>query len=75
MVGEEVEAKTAKRSSSCTNGLLWLTRYTAHPASSPFLFLFLMCWFLYYRIMPIVTKWQELEEKMENIFLCFPSTE
>lgn len=26
MVGEEVEAKTAKRSSSCTNGLLWLTR-------------------------------------------------
>lgn len=26
MVGEEVEAKTAKGSSSCTNGLLWLTR-------------------------------------------------
>nr|GMD17207.1 glycolipid transfer protein 1 [Ipomoea batatas] len=27
MVQEEVEAKTAKGSSSCTNGLLWLTRY------------------------------------------------
>ncbi|KAL2540660.1 Glycolipid transfer protein 1 [Abeliophyllum distichum] len=26
MVHEEVEAKTAKGSSSCTNGLLWLTR-------------------------------------------------
>uniref|UniRef100_A0A1D1Z5L8 Pleckstrin y domain-containing family A member 8 n=1 Tax=Anthurium amnicola TaxID=1678845 RepID=A0A1D1Z5L8_9ARAE len=26
MVQEEVEAKTAKGSSSCTNGLLWLTR-------------------------------------------------
>ncbi|KAL9408366.1 hypothetical protein AB3S75_046847 [Citrus x aurantiifolia] len=26
VVGEEVEAKTAKGSSSCTNGLLWLTR-------------------------------------------------
>ncbi|KAF5752403.1 pleckstrin y domain-containing family A member 8-like [Tripterygium wilfordii] len=26
MVKEEVEAKTAKSSSSCTNGLLWLTR-------------------------------------------------
>ncbi|CAK9149990.1 unnamed protein product [Ilex paraguariensis] len=26
MVQEEVEAKTAKASSSCTNGLLWLTR-------------------------------------------------
>ncbi|ERN18814.1 hypothetical protein AMTR_s00067p00099770 [Amborella trichopoda] len=26
MIKEEVEAKTAKSSSSCTNGLLWLTR-------------------------------------------------
>lgn len=26
MVQEEIEAKTAKGSSSCTNGLLWLTR-------------------------------------------------
>jgi len=26
MVQEEVDAKTAKGSSSCTNGLLWLTR-------------------------------------------------
>ncbi|KAK1266898.1 hypothetical protein QJS04_geneDACA015269 [Acorus gramineus] len=26
MVREEIEAKTAKASSSCTNGLLWLTR-------------------------------------------------
>ena len=27
MVQEEVQNKTAKGSSSCTNGLLWLTRY------------------------------------------------
>uniref|UniRef100_A0A453P403 Glycolipid transfer protein domain-containing protein n=1 Tax=Aegilops tauschii subsp. strangulata TaxID=200361 RepID=A0A453P403_AEGTS len=27
MVQEEVEKKTAKGSSSCTNGLLWLTRF------------------------------------------------
>lgn len=34
MVKEEVDCKTAKDSSSCTNGLLWLTRYIISPINN-----------------------------------------
>ncbi|KAG1353953.1 Glycolipid transfer protein 1 [Cocos nucifera] len=35
MVQVEVESKTAKGSSSCTNGLLWLTRYSVAMKLAP----------------------------------------